>query len=218
MANLIDGGNRARTRTQPTKKPSPVTYADRQKDANMVARSAPVPAPAPAPAPVYRGGGGGGGGSAPRMAAAPAAPAPPPAPPRMSLEDYIKGSFLMKSQEAENSRLLEDFDASTMMQQQQVEADQTFRQQDLRRNLDEAGIDNAESKASRGVLRSGFTFQDQDKINAQGEQQQNLIANLLTNFLSQRQQGRVAEQARGRGLLNDRINMLTQDFNKQQAI
>jgi hypothetical protein len=148
-------------------------------------------------------------------AAAPAAPAPPPVP-RVSLEDYIRGNFLYKNQNTENARLLDDFDSETMMGRQQTEADQTSRRTDLDRTMNEAGVANAEEKAARGTLRSGFTFQDQEKINVQGAQQRSFIDDLLTNFISQRQSGRVNEQAQGRGRSNAVMTSLTDQFNKTQ--
>jgi hypothetical protein len=199
----------------------PVTSADRNQDRNMAARAQPgynQPAPAPAPpAQSYGGGGGGsrGGGGGGAAMAQPAPPAPP-AVPRVSLEDYIRGNFLYKNQEAENQRLLGDYDAQTMMGQQQTEADQTSRRTDLNRTMDEAGVANANEKAARGTLRSGFTFQDQEKINVQGTQQRKFIDDLLTNFIAQRGSGRVNEQAQGRNRSNSVMTSLTDQFNKTQ--
>lgn len=171
----------------------------------------PAPAPAPAPAPVapasFGGGGGGGGGGG----------AAPAAPPMMNLDDFIKSNFLYTAEKNEGKRRLEDWDAETMRLQQETEADQKMRRAALGRRLDDAGTANAEDMAGRGLLRSGLTFQNQDRIEEEGVEQENVIAQLLTNLIGQRGHGRLNQEAQNRSALNDRISQLTDQFNQKQT-
>ncbi len=137
---------------------------------------------------------------------------------RPSLDDYIKSNFLYTSQENENERMLDDFDADTLRQQQDVEADQSVRRGDLYRRQADAGNANAEDFASRGLGRSGLVFQGQDRINAAGADQENSIAQLLSDLLSGRQQGRAQQEQANRSALNERINQLTSQFNSGQTV
>lgn len=159
-------------------------------------------------APDVIGGGGGGGGSA--VAATQAAAAP-------SLDDYIKNNFLYTSTADQNQRQLDDFDAQTLKGQQDVQAQQALKQQNLQQNLNDAGQANAEDLAGRGLLRSGINFQNQDRINQGGEQQQNQIAQLLTDFTGQRQTGRQQQLTANQAALNAQIAALTQQFNGQNS-
>ena len=161
-----------------------------------------------APAPMAGGGGGSGGGAA---AAATQDFARP------SLDDYIKNNFLYTSTENQNQRQLDNFDAQTLRGQQDVQATQALKQHNLQQNLNDSGQANAEDLAGRGLLRSGINFQNQDRINQQGEQGQNQIAQLLTDFVGNRQQGRQSQLTSNQAALNAQIANLTQQFNGQNS-
>ena len=171
--------------------------------------------PAPTPAPVLGGGGGGGGARRGGGGGGSAAAMVAPAGPAMSLEDFIQNHFLKKQTENEMARALEDFDAETMRMQQETEADMALRQQDLQRDLDDAGLENAGSFAARGLDRSGLVFQAQDRINAEGQQRGRQIQEMLTSLLGDRGRGRIQQQRQGEALLNQRIAELTRQFNEQ---
>ena len=123
------------------------------------------------------GGGGGGGGSA---AAATAVAARP------NLSDYLNNSYLRQQAVDEGARRLQEFDADTTRQRGLVTADQGLRRQQLQQNLDDQGVQNAETMAARGLLRSGLTLQNQDRINQSGNQQRGIIDQLLGTFEAQR--------------------------------
>lgn len=158
------------------------------------------------PAPKAASGGGGGGGVA--TAAAPA----------MTLDDFIKNDFFYNQQLGENERLLSDFDAESLRLQQQTEAQQRLQRQYLADRLADMGIENAGGMAANGLLRSGMTFQKQDKINEYGVQQENDIAQTLTDLLGNRQSGRVQQEAANRAAVNNILNQLAQRFNASQQI
>lgn len=170
-----------------------------------------APAPAPAPAP-YSGGGGsysGGGGGGGTVAAATQAVVRP------NLTDYINGNFLYQNANNEANRSLSDFDADTNRQQAIVAADQAQKEQSLKQQLADAGIQSAEDLAGRGLLRSGLTLQAQDKINQQGQQQENSIQDLLTNFLSGRQTARLSQEAQNRQNIAAAVSQLTNQYANQ---
>lgn len=187
------------------------------------------------PPPAYRSSGGGGGGGGGGGLGPLSTPYPPPptvmgggggttfasaasSPAPMSLEDYISGNFLYNSQEGENSRMLQDFDAETLRMQQETEAQQNLQRSVLQQVLNNMGIESAGGLASRGLLRSGINFQEQDKINQYGVQQENGIAQMLTGLLSQRTGGRLSQEQANRQALNQVINQLTSQFNASQAV
>lgn len=151
-------------------------------------------------------GGGGGGGS---VAAAPVAPPKP----TISLSDYINKNYALTSLDAENSRKMKDFDATTASDEAQTRADQAKRSVALDQSLAQQGDDNAESFASRGLGRSGLVFQAQDKIDADGENQKDAIGQLLTNLVAQRQQGRVSQDEANRAARLAAIQKLTDAYN-----
>lgn len=154
--------------------------------------------------PVSTSGGGGG-----------AAAAAPVAPPRPNLTDYINNNFLKTQAESEAQRRLQEYDAATQQQTTAGQADEATKLGLLQQNLDDQGIANAEDMAGRGLLRSGLTFQGQDKINQQGQIAQNNIHQVLANLLQGRSQGRVQQEAQGRQGINDAINQITQQYNTQ---
>ena len=164
-----------------------------------------------AAAPRMQAGGGGGGGMGGAPAAATAAAARP------SLSDYINSNFLYQQQQGANDDSMTNYDAQTMKGQQDTEATQALRGNDLRQNQDQAGNANANDLAAHGLLNSGINFQNQDRINAQGVNQQASIDNLLSDFISGRQQGRQTQGNANRQALNGVMNQLTQQFNTQNA-
>lgn len=153
--------------------------------------------------------------SAPRVvASASAAPAPAP----ISFDDFVNNDFFYQQQLAENSRLLSDFDAETLRMRQETEARQALQRQYLAERLADMGIESAGDQASRGLLRSGSTFKKQDRINQYGVQQENDIAQMLTDLLSQRTAGRVSQEQANRAAINQVLNQLATRFNQQQQI
>jgi hypothetical protein len=200
----------------------------RQQGGNPYA-AAPAPAPAPqqqapapqqqAPAPQQQsfGGGGGGGAMAP-AGAAPMAAAATQAAARPSLDDYIKSNFLYNSTKAQGDNALSDYNAGTLKGQQNVVADQGVRNNRLDQSLADQGQQNADSLAAHGLLRSGFNFQNQDKINQQGDMQRNNIANLLTDFIAGRNTGQQAQVNSNQQALNTAISNLTTQFNSGQTL
>jgi hypothetical protein len=201
----------------------------RQQGGNPYAPAAPASSPAaPAPAPQqqppaamqqqgggYGGGGGGGGGMAPSPAAAAAATQ---AAARPSLDDYIKSNFLYNSAKNQGDNALSDYNAGTIKGQQNVEADQGLRMNRLDQSLADQGNQNADNLAAHGLLRSGFNFQNQDKINQQGDVQKNNIANMLTDFLGQRSTGQQAQVNANQQALNTAISNITTQFNSGQTL
>ena len=153
---------------------------------------------------------GGGGGSAPAAVATQAAARP-------SLSDYINSNFLYQQQEGANNDAMNNFDAQTLKGQQDTQATQALRGHELQQNQDQAGNANANDLAAHGLLNSGINFQNQDRINAQGANQQSSIDNLLSDFISGRQQGRQTQGNANRQALNGVMNQLTQQFNTQNA-
>lgn len=150
------------------------------------------------------GGGGGGGGGA--GAAAPQVVLP-------DLSTYISQSALLKGVEGENDRTLSDFDAATKQQRAETDADMRKRLGYLDDSLDEAGENNAESFASRGLGRSGLVLKAQQDIDKQGEQQKDSINQLMTNLLSSRAAARLQQIATNRTNRQNAINQLTQNYN-----
>jgi hypothetical protein len=171
--------------------------------------------PAPSADYGYSSGGGGGGGGGSVAAAAPVAP---PAPPRPNLQDYIHGNFQYGAANDEANRRLQEFDADTTRQQGLVQADQSTRRHQLQQTLDDQGEQNAEGMAARGILRSGLTFQNQDKINQFGDQQRGTIESLLNNFVTQRQGGRAQQEAANRASIADAISKITDQYNQQFGV
>lgn len=155
--------------------------------------------------PISSGGGGGGG-----YDAAPVS--------RPSLDDYIKSNFLYTQTDNEGKRRLDDFDAEGLRLQQDTEAEQRNRRGTLQRDLADASQASSEGLAGRGLLRSGFLFQNQDKINSIGAEKENDIASLLTDLISGRQTSRRQLEASNRDALNQQIQKLTDQFNSQQQI
>lgn len=154
--------------------------------------------------PISSGGGGGGGGMDTVS--------------RPSLDDYIKSNFLYTQTDNEGKRRLDDFDAEGLRLQQETEAEQRNRRNALQRDLAEASQASSEGLAGRGLLRSGFLFQNQDKINSIGAEKENDIASLLTDLISGRQSSRRQLEASNRDALNQQIQKLTDQFNSQQQI
>ena len=177
-----------------------------------------APAPAQAPstqqAPAPQAILGGNVTSAPVGATA-AASTPATAPP--SLNDYIKNNFLYQSQDAANQRSMDNYNAQTLKGTQDVQAQQALKDQNLQQSLADQGNQNANSLAAHGLLRSGFNFQNQDKINAGGMQQQNGINQLLTDYTGQRQTGALSQQDANAAAMNKQIQALTQAYNTQNA-
>lgn len=181
--------------------------------------SRPVPINQPAPVPVwdnsgdsgggggYSGGGGGGGGGAAAAATQVAA--------RPSLQDFISGNFLNKQAIDEGNRRLGEFDADTTRQQGLVAADQALRRTNLQQNLDDQGLQNAETMAARGLLNSGLTFQNQDKINQFGNNQRGVIDQLLTTFQTNRAGQRAQQEAANRAAIQDAISKITDQYAAQ---
>jgi hypothetical protein len=151
--------------------------------------------------------GGGGGGFATAAAA-----------PVMTLDDFIKNDFFYNQQLGENERLLSDYDAESLRLQQQTEAQQALQRQYLADRLADMGVENAGNMAANGLLRSGLTFKKQDRINEYGVQQENDIAQTLTDLLGNRQSGRVQQEAANRAAVNNILNQLAQRFNASQQI
>lgn len=110
----------------------------------------------------------------------------------------------------------QEFEAETGRLRGETEREQGVRRQKLQTDLGEMSLDSSEDLASRGLLNSGGLFLNQDKINAEGAQRENGIAELLTNFLSQRGQGLTQLQSQGRNALNERINQITQQYGAGQ--
>lgn len=184
--------------------------------------NAPAPsgqqAPRPmAPAPAQESYGGGGGYSGGGGYATYSAP-PPPMPPRMNLTDYIAKDPTYTAEISEGKRRLADFDAESLLGRQRTEAEQAVKLQDLGRFLTESSLGNAESMAGRGLLRSGGTFLNQDKINAEGNVKRNSIQDLLTQFLQERARGRTAQEAANRQAANERISQITQQYNSNPML
>ena len=151
-----------------------------------------------------------GAGSAPAAVATQAAARP-------SLSDYINSNFLYQQQNGAGNDAMANFDAQTLKGQQDTQATQALRGNELQQNQDQAGNANADNLAAHGLLNSGINFQNQDKINAQGVNQQSSIDNLLSDFISGRQQGRQTQDSANRQALNGVMNQLTQQFNQQNA-
>jgi hypothetical protein len=184
-----------------------------KKSPAVAVTTAPRPAGAVAPAPIYQsppassGGGGstGGGYAAPAVAAAP----------RISLQDYINNDFSYRQgldEFGENGRRMQEFDSETKRLRGETERDQAVRREDLTQDIGEESIGAAEDLAGRGLLRSGGLFQEQDRINRSGAQRSSAIDDILTDFLSQRQTGRLTQEQANRAALNDRINQITQQY------
>lgn len=152
------------------------------------------------------GGGGGGGGGGSAAAAAPQIVLP-------DLSTYISQSALLKGVEGENDRTLSDFDAATKQQRAETDADMKKRLGYLDDSLDEAGENNAESFASRGLGRSGLVLKAQQDIDQQGEQQKDSINQLMTNLLSSRAAARLQQIATNRTNRQNAISQLTQNYN-----
>ena len=151
------------------------------------------------------GGGGGGGGSS----------VPAPKPP--SLDDYIADNPLYVAQQNENSLLMDEFNDQTRFLRGEVRDDVSKRRDALARVLTDLGTENANDFAGRGLLRSGLSFQGQDKIDQQGEEQRLTIDEMLSDFIAQREQERLAQQATNRGALNNVIQQITDQYTKKYA-
>lgn len=158
-------------------------------------------------APTGGGGGGGGGGSV-----AAAAPAP------MDFSQYLPQNFLYQQQKSEGSRLLDDYDATTLFQKQQTEADQGLRRAGLRTALNDMTLGNAGDFASRGLLRSGLFLQGNDKIAAEGVNQETSIQKLMSDLIASRTSGKNSLIAQNNSSLNDVIAKVMDQFNQTQRI
>jgi hypothetical protein len=157
------------------------------------------------------GGSGGGGGGSAAAAAVPSIVLP-------NLDTYIAQSQLLKGVDDEGTRSLSDYDSVTGQQRTATAADQDKRRQWLQQSLDEAGENNAESFASRGLGRSGLVMQAQDKIDAQGDQQKDGINQLMTNLLANRAAGRLSQLATNRTNRQNALSQLTQQYNTLAAM
>lgn len=220
VARLVGGGGAAKPSQpissifrQPTPAPPPGIAAP-------ASVSRPIPINQPAPVPVfdtsadqggggYSGGGGGGGGGGGSAAAATVAAARP------SLTDFINGSYLRNQAVDEGNRRLGEFDADTTRQRGLVSADQALRRTNLQQNLDDQGLQNAETMAARGILNSGLTFQNQDRINQFGNNQRGVIDQLLTTFQNNRASQRQQQEAANRQSIADAIAKITDQYATQ---
>lgn len=172
-----------------------------------VAGPAPV-APVVA-APVYEEAGGGygdGGGYAAPAAVAPVVQKP-------DLNTWLQQNSLAQQQEQENQRLLQDYDAQTARDRRITEADQGLRFKALDQQVNEAGLANANDMASRGILRSGLTFQAQDQINANAAKQRSSIDDILSDFINSRQSGRVDQEAKNRAAIAEARQKAIDQYN-----
>lgn len=151
---------------------------------------------------------GGGGASSAGVGGAAAAP---------SLQDYINSNFLYQQQQGVNNDSLNNFDADTLAQTQETQAQQALKEQQLGQQQNQLGQTNADNLAAHGLLDSGINFQNQDKIDANGNQQKSAIDSLLTNLVSTRAQGRLTQQQANQQALNTVMNQLSQQFAGQQA-
>lgn len=216
MVNRLVGGGSAPKTSQPLgspfKQPGPSAPAGIAAPASV---GRPVPINQPAPVPVWDAsadqgggysGGGGGGGSAAAASVAAARP---------SLQDFIKNNFLNQQAIDEGNRRLGEFDADTTRQRGLVAADQALRRTNLQQNLDDQGEQNAETMAARGLLNSGLTFQNQDKINQFGNNQRGVIDQLLTTFQTNRAGQRAQQEAANRAAIQDAIAKITDQYAAQ---
>lgn len=151
----------------------------------------------------YVGGGGGGGAAAGAMAPVP----------QMSFDDYIAKDFGYTQTQNENARRLTDFDAQTLLQRQQAEADQGMRRAALQQTLSQMGGDWANDAANRGILRSGLYLQGQDKVDQAGVTGNQDIDQILTDLIASRQSEKVALEQQNRSALNDVLSQLSQKYN-----
>lgn len=178
-----------------------------------VAPSRPAGGSAPSPiinysAPSAPATGGYVGGGAPAVAAAP----------RPSLRDFIDNDFTYRQgldEFGENGRRIQEFDSETKRLRGETERDQGVRREQLNQDIGEESLGAAEDLAGRGLLRSGGLFQEQDRINRSGAQRGSAIDDILTDFLSQRQTGRLQQEQANRAALNDRISQITQQYANQ---
>lgn len=136
----------------------------------------------------------------------------------MSLQDFIQSNYLYQQRQNENSRQEQDFDSGYLRDEQLLRGDQERKRFDLQTQMDEAGVNAANDYAGRGLLRSGGIFQEQDKIDAQGEQAGSLIDQLLSDFVTRKQNERLQLQSQGRGALDSVIAKLTDQFSGAQSI
>jgi hypothetical protein len=144
-------------------------------------------------------------GGAPAVAAAP----------RVSLRDFIDNDFSYRQAQDEfgvGGRREQEFDAETKRLRGETEADQKVRREQLTQDIGDESIDAAEDLAGRGMLRSGGLFQEQDRINRSGAQRSSAIDDILSDFLSTRATGRLAQQQQNRAAINDRIQQLTSQY------
>lgn len=155
------------------------------------------------------GGARGGGGGAP----APVTPAP-----ALSFDDYVAKDFGYNTAQNEGKRRLQEFDAATLLQRQQTEAEQAMRRATLQQVLQEMGGDIANDFANRGLLRSGLYMQGQGAVDRASVQGNQGIEQMLSDLIAQRGQGRVDLEAQNRATLNDVLNQLSSQFNSGLAI
>lgn len=188
---------------------NPAFVADRNAGQRYFGSATPAISTAPQVTPGTtsggRAGGGGGGGGGSAGAAGPIANP-------QSMQDFIRGNHLYGMQEQENNRRMQEFDAESGRGRGEVEADQKVRRFDLAESLGDQSQTNAEDMAGRGMLRSGGTFVNQDKINAFGVKQEAGIADLLSTYQAQRGNGRVQQDAANRQALNERIQALAAQY------
>lgn len=148
----------------------------------------------------------GGGDYEPAVAAAPIVQKP-------DLNSWLAQNSYAQQQEQENSRLLQDYDAQTARDRTLTEADQGLRFKALDQQVNDAGLQLANDNAARGILRSGLTFQGQDQINANATRQRSGIEDILSDFINQRQSGRVDQEAKNRAAIADARQKAIDQYN-----
>lgn len=191
--------------------PSAATFGQVANKPIYAAAATPAPAVAAAPAAnavqsLLSGGGSGGGASG--------ATSPAAAP---SLQDYINSNFLYQQQQGQNDDALNNYDAGTLQQTQDTQAQQALKDQQLAQQQNQLGQTNADNLAAHGLLDSGINFQNQDKIDANGNTQQAAIDSLLTNLTATRAQGRVTQQQANQTALNTVMNQLATQYAGTQS-
>lgn len=136
----------------------------------------------------------------------------------MDFADYLRNSFLYTNQNNENSRLLDDFDASTLLQRQMADANAQAQRDALRQSLGQLSQSNAGDFASRGLLRSGLYLQSNDRLASQAVQGENDIAKSLSDLIMQRDQGRQQLVGQNNATLNSVIGKVMDQFNATQRV
>lgn len=142
-----------------------------------------------------------------------APPAVAPIVQKPDLNSWLQQNSYQQQQQQENDRLLQDYDAQTARDRKITEADQGLRFNALNQQVNEAGLANANDMASRGILRSGLTFQAQDQINANAAKQRSSIEDILSDFINTRQSGRVDQEAKNRAAIADARQKAIDQYN-----